>query len=319
MQYQQLIQQTRNLARLKNLSYRTEQSYLHWIKRFFLFYKDRDPRQLGEDDIKHFLTFLATEKNVAASTQNVALCALLFFYQDVLNRELAFINNIARAAMPTRIPVVFTPQEARAILQELSGINFLMASLLYGAGLRLMECVRLRIKDIDFHYNQVQVRAGKGAKDRVTVLPVSLKSALQGQIRAVKELHESDLAAGFGQVQLPYALARKYPQAPQEFHWQFLFPAKKRSIDPRTGLEFRHHIAEDTLQRAVKAAIAASGIKKAGSCHTFRHSFATHLLENGYDIRTVQELLGHNDIRTTMVYTHVLLKGGKGVKSPIDG
>jgi integron integrase len=308
----------RTVIRLKHLSIRTEQAYVQTIKRFILFHNKRHPETMGAPEIRAYLAYLAIEGQVAASTQNVALSALLFLYREVLRIELPHIDNIERAAQPTRLPVVFSRTEVKAVLAHLHGTYHLMASLLYGAGLRVMECVRLRIKDLDFAYHQITVCDGKGAKDRMTMLPSSLTETLQRHLAKTKLLHAEDLAEGFGAVYLPYALARKYPTAATEWGWQYVFPASKRSLDPRSGVMRRHHIAEDGLQRAVKAAVRQAGIAKAGSCHTLRHSFATHLLENSYDIRTVQELLGHADVRTTMIYTHVLNRGGHGVRSPLD-
>jgi integron integrase len=274
---------------------------------------------MGEPEVSKFLSNLAVEGKVSASTQNQALSAILFLYQAVLKQELGWINNVKRAKKPSHLPVVFTKEEAKAVLLRLEGTKWLMASLLYGAGLRLMECLGLRVKDIDFSYSQITVRDGKGGKDRLTMLPESLKDPLKKHLEKVSILHEQELKEGFGKVYLPFALAKKYPNAEREFAWQYVFPASNRSIDPRSGIERRHHIYETVLQKAVKAAVRAAGINKPASCHTFRHSFATHLLEDGYDIRTVQELLGHKDVSTTMIYTHVLNKGGKGVRSPLDG
>ena len=268
--------------------------------------------------IVEFLTFLAVKRNVAASTQNQALSAILFLYRHVLKKEVGWVDNVERAKRPSRLPVVFTKDEAKAILVRLEGAKWLMVSLLYGSGLRLMECLRLRVKDIDFEYNQIVVRDGKGQKDRVTMVPTSLKNSFMKHLEKVKTIHDGDLKAGFGRVHLPFALARKYPNADREWAWQYVFPASTRCKDPRSGKILRHHLHESALQRAVKTAMRAAGIAKHGSCHTFRHSFATHLLEGGYDIRTVQELLGHKDVSTTMIYTHVLNKGGKAVKSPLD-
>jgi len=312
------LEQVRTVMPLKHLSYKTEQAYLHTIKRFILFHDKRHPAEVGVPEIRAYLAYLATERNVTASTQNTALSALLFLYREVLQQELPFIDQIERARRSTRLPVVFTPVEVQAILVQLQGRHHLMASLLYGAGLRLMECVRLRVKDLDFAVCQITVRAGKGDKDRVTVLPQLLVPPLQQHLTRVQRLHQNDLEEGFGAVELPYAFAQKYPNAAAKWGWQYVFPAAKRSIDPRSGVERRHHVLEDGLQQAVKAAIARTGIVKHGSCHTFRHSFATHLIESGYDIRTVQELLGHKDVRTTMIYTHVLNRGGRGVRSPLD-
>jgi integron integrase len=313
-----LLDQVRNLIRTRHYSIRTEQAYLHWIKQFILFHNKRHPLSLGPDHVASFLSHLAVDCNVAASTQGQAASAILFLYRDVLGRDFPWIDNIERAKKPARLPVVLTKLEVQSILRHITGSKFIQASLLYGSGLRLMECVRLRVKDIDFDYKQIVIRDGKGNKDRVTMLPVSLIGLLSKHLDRVKALHEMDIREGFGQVYLPFALARKYPQADRQWCWQYVFPAKQRSLDPRTGIQRRHHVAETVLQRAVKEAIRAAGISKVASCHTLRHSFATHLLEAGYDIRTVQELLGHKDVSTTMIYTHVLNRGGKGVQSPID-
>ena len=313
-----LLDRVREVARLKHFSLKTERSYLFYIRNFLLFHNKRHPREMGVSEIRAYLSYLATEKNVAASTQNVALNALLFLYQNVLEVSLPYINDIERAQRPTRVPVVFTRSEAKAILDNLSGFHLLATSLLYGAGLRISECLRLRVKDVDFGYKQIVVRDGKGKKDRVTLLPDVTIDPLKLQLDKARAVHQQDLAEGYGEVELPYALARKYPNAAREWGWQYVFPAAKRSVDPRSGIRRRHHILERTLQRAVKQAMHRANITKHGSCHTFRHSFATHLLEDGYDIRTVQELLGHKDVKTTMIYTHVLNRGGKGVRSPLD-
>ena len=318
MSEKKLLDQVRDVLRVKHYSYRTEQSYLNWIKRFILYHQKRHPLELGEKEIYNYLTYLAQKAEVAASTQNQALNAIVFLYREVLRKELGDFGSFAQAKRPKRLPVVFTQPEVKQVLSLLEGDCRLMAGLLYGAGLRLMECLRLRVKDLDFGYHQITVRDGKGEKDRVTMMPQSLIQGLTIQVEKVKRLHEIDLMEGFGTVHLPYALATKYPSAAKELGWQFLFPSVKRSKDPRSGVEQRHHFDETSLQRAVKQAIRQAGIHKHASCHTFRHSFATHLLENGYDIRTVQELLGHSDVRTTMIYTHVLNKGGLGVKSPLD-
>jgi integron integrase len=273
---------------------------------------------MGENEIRQFLSDLAVRGNVSASTQTVALSALLFLYRDVLKFALPFIDDIERAKPSAHLPVVFTRDEVESVLSHLSGTHLLLASLLYGAGLRLMEAIRMRVKDIDFDSNQIIVRQGKGNIDRITMLPQSIKLPLLDHLKRVKRLHEQDLREGFGSVYLPDAIERKYTSAKREWNWQFVFPSLKRSRDPRTSLVRRHHASPENLQRAVKKAIRESNIIKTGSCHTFRHSFATHLLEDGYDIRTVQELLGHKDVRTTMIYTHVLNRGGRGVKSPLD-
>jgi len=315
---QKLLDQVSTVARLKHLSTRTEKAYRHQIKRFIVFHKLRHPQNMREEEIRAYLSHLAIDRNVAASTQNVALAALLFLYRDVLKIDLNRIEDIERARLPTRLPVVFTRDEVKAILKQLSSVDHIVASLMYGTGLRLMECLRLRIKDIDFCYNQIFIRSGKGEKDRVTMLPISLKEPLRKHMLTVKLIHQTDLKQGLGEVHLAYALARKYSGAARQWGWQYLFPAGEITKDPRTNKLRRHHIHESKVQRAVKNAIRTARIVKRGSCHTLRHSFATHLLEDGYDIRTVQELLGHKDVRTTMIYTHVLNRGGRGVKSPLD-
>ena len=313
-----LFDEVRNVARMRHLSLRTEQAYLQWIRRFILFHQKRHPREMGETEIRAFISHLAVNENISASTQTVALSALLFLYRDVLKQELPHVSNIERAQKPKRLPVVFTREETKRVLANLEGTHWLIAGLLYGSGLRLMECLRLRVKDIDFTYAQLTIRDGKGEKDRITMLPAKLKQPLMRHLQKVKVLHEEDLRAGYGEVFLPYALARKYPHAPRQWGWQYIFPAANRSIDPRSGKPRRHHFSETSVQKAVKTALRNAQIVKNASCHTFRHSFATHLLEQGYDIRTVQELLGHKDVRTTMIYTHVLNRGGRGVQSPID-
>jgi len=313
-----LLDRVRWQLRVKHYSIRTEQAYVDWIRRFILFHGKRHPNEMGEPEITQFLSHLAAEKNVAASTQNQAFAALLFLYQQVLGRKLDFMDNVQRVSRPAKLPVVLTPAEARAVLAHLKGEYRLMAELLYGSGLRLMECIRLRVKDVDFGYHRITVRDGKGLRERVALLPERLQRPLRGQVARVQELHRQDLARGGGKVYLPFALARKYPNAGRELIWQYLFPAAKPSLDPRSGEMRRHHVSEKNLQNAVKLAVRAAGIRKSASCHTFRHSFATHLLENGYDIRTVQELLGHKNVSTTMIYTHVLNRPGIGVKSPLD-
>lgn len=313
-----LLDEVRIVARLKHYSLKTERAYVNWIKRFILFHHKRHPKEMGEPEIREFLSDLAVRLHVSASTQTVALSALLFLYRDVLKRSLLYIDDIERAKPSRHLPVVFTREEVQAVLTQLSGTNLLLASLLYGAGLRLMEALRLRVKDVDFNQNQILVRDGKGRVDRITMLPTSVKDSLAVHLTRVKLLHQADLKAGYGRVYLPDALERKYVNANTEWGWQYCFPSVRRSQDPRTDLERRHHSSPEVLQRAVKAAIKVAEIFKNGSCHTFRHSFATHLLEDGYDIRTVQELLGHKDVRTTMIYTHVLNRGGRGVRSPLD-
>ena len=305
--------------RARHYSKRTEQAYLHWIKRYIYFHQKRHPAEMGELEMNTFLSHLALKENVSASTQNQALSALLFLYRHVLGREIGKIGEVIRARKPKRLPVVLTPNETKAVLANLSGEKWLMASLLYGAGLRLIECLRLRIQDVDFARMEIAVRDGKGGKDRIVMLPTSLVQPLQEHLSKVKKIHEQDLTDGWGRVQLPNALHRKYPHAPKEWRSQRMFPQEERWKNTKTGEQGRHHIHETILQRAVKVAVQRAGIVKRAGCHTFRHSFATHLLENGYDIRTIQELLGHKDLNTTMIYTHILNKGGKGVRSPLDG
>ncbi|MGH8593981.1 MAG: integron integrase [Gammaproteobacteria bacterium] len=313
-----LLEQVRDVVRKKHYSIRTEQTYVQWIRRFILYHGKRHPREMGAVEVEQFLTHLAVYGKVASSTQNQALNAIVFLYRSVLGQELGWLENVEHAKRPRRLPVVFTREEAQAILTRLEGTRWLMAGLLYGAGLRLMECLRLRVKDLEFERRQILVREGKGAKDRVTMLPERLIEPLRLHLENVKARHRKDLTEGFGTVYLPYALERKYPNANREWAWQYVFPASKRSIDPRSGVERRHHLDPTVLQRAVKQAVRTAGFTKPGSCHSFRHSFATHLLESGYDIRTVQELLGHKDVSTTMIYTHVLNRGGRGARSPLD-
>jgi integron integrase len=312
-----LLEQVRNVIRVKHYALNTEKSYLSWIRQFILFHKKRPPSAMGEREIGEFLTHLAVNRNVAAPTQNSALNAIVFLYKEVLRKDIGLIENIQRAKMHKRLPVVFTKDEARKVIEQLDGTKKLMASLLYGSGMRLKECLRLRVKDIEFNYNQIIARDTKGAVDRVTLLPGAVKINLKDHLEKVKALHEQDLKEGFGKVYLPFALEKKYPNANIQWAWQYVFPSAKRSIDPRSGLERRHHAMERPLQDAVASAITSANISKHGSCHTFRHSFATHLLEDGYDIRTIQELLGHKHVETTMIYTHVVNKV-KGVKSPLD-
>jgi integron integrase len=313
-----LLDQVRAAIRQRHFSPRTEQAYVGWIRRYVLFHDKRHPAEMGEQEVARFLSSLATAGRVSASTQNQALSALLFLYGEVLGRRLDWLQNVARAKRPIRLPVVLTRQEVESILERLTGVPWLMASLLYGAGLRLMECARLRVKDIDFERNEITVRDGKGRKDRVTLLPQSLRGPLQEHLRRVRALHQKDLARGRGRVALPGALTLKYPNADREWGWQWVFPATRFYYDRLTGLRHRHHLHESVLQRAVKDAARLAGLAKPASCHTLRHSFATHLLEGGYDIRTIQELLGHSDVSTTMIYTHVLNRGGRGVRSPLD-
>ena len=312
------MDQVRDVLRLKHYSLRTERSYCDWIERFIRFHQLRHPKEMGEAEVSSFLTQLARDGQVAAATQNQALSALLFLYKYVLKQEIGWLDNVERIKRPARVPVVLTRDEMHKIFAHLHGMPRLMAGLLYGSGLRLMECVRLRVKDIDFGYARITVREGKGGKDRVTMLPVNLAPILQRHLRKVKLQHEQDIDDGFGHVYLPDALTRKFPSAAREWGWQYVFPSSRISLDPRTARRRRHHIDENVLQIALKKAVRAAGINKPASCHTLRHSFATHLLENGYDIRTVQELLGHKDVSTTMIYTHVLNRPGIGVKSPLD-
>ena len=290
-------------VRRLGLSIRTEEAYVGWVRRFIFANGKRHPRELGAREVEAFLTHLAMHGRVAASTQNQALSALLFLYREVLQQELPWMENIRRAKRPERLPVVLSREEVAALLEEMNGVTWLMASLLYGAGLRLMECVRLRVQDVDFVRREITVRQGKGGKDRRTMLPAIIVDALQGQLAEARRVHERDLAAGFGAVWLPNALARKYPNAAREWAWQYVFPASSRSIDPRSSVERRHHLDETVLQRAVKQAVRRARIDKPATCHTLRHSFATHLLEAGHDIRTIQELLGHKDVSTTQIYT----------------
>ena len=313
-----LLDQVRELLRIRHYSIRTEQAYLQWIRRFILFHGKRHPSAMGADEVSAFLSHLAIKRNVAASTQNQALNAILFLYRDVMKVQLPWLDDVQRAKKPQRLPVVLTRDEVRALLGQLQGTSWLMAALIYGGGLRLLECLRLRVKDADFEYRQLIVRDAKGQKDRVTLLPHNLIDPFRSHLARVRALHESDLQAGYGGVYLPFALNQKYPTAERDWGWQYVFPSNRRSVDPRSGVERRHHAPEDALQRAVKNALRKANIIKPASVHTLRHSFATHLLESGYDIRTVQELLGHADVKTTMIYTHVLNRGGRGVVSPLD-
>ncbi|MFQ5569570.1 MAG: integron integrase [Rhodothermales bacterium] len=312
-----LLDQVRTVCRTKHLSLRTEKAYIGWIRRFVFFHGVQHPRHLGATHVRAFINHLALNKHVAASTQNQALNALLFLYKSVLDRPLGDLGDIVRAQRPKRLPVVLTRDEVQSVLTHLNGVNGLIVSLLYGSGLRLLEALRLRIKDLDFGMQQIVIRDGKGQKDRVTVLPVSLIDPLKHHLRTAKVLHEKELKEGFGAVYLPYGLARKYPKAAHAWTWQYVFPARQRSEDPRSKSVRRHHLNESTVQKAVYRAVKKSGLSKRASCHSFRHSFATHLLEDGADIRTVQELLGHKDVRTTMIYTHVMGKG-TSVRSPLD-
>ena len=313
-----LLDQVRDVMRLKHYSLRTERTYCDWIERFIRFHGLRHPGEMAEVEVGEFLTALARDRNVSAATQNQALSALLFLYRQVLQQKIGWLEKVERAKKPARLPVVLTGDEVRKVLSQLHGTARVMASLLYGSGLRLMECVRLRVKDIDFAYAHVTVRETKSGRDRITMLPVQVAEPLKRHLDRIKAQHVQDLADGFGEVWLPDALERKYPNAAREWGWQYAFPSTRLSIDPRSGAKRRHHIDETALQQAVKKAVRAAGIDKPASCHTLRHSFATHLLERGHDIRTVQELLGHKDVSTTMIYTHVLNRPGIGVKSPLD-
>ena len=312
-----LLDKVRNELRAGHYSTKTEKAYLNWIKRFILFHNKKHPKEMSAEEIKAFINNLATNHHVSSATQNQALQGILFLYKNILKKDVGWIENIKRSARVKHIPVVFSKREVTNIFENINGVYKLIVSLLYGGGLRLSEALRLRIKDIDFDYKQIIVRDGKGEKDRYTTLPVSIIPELKNHLNEVYKQHKKDLEAGKGETILPYALKKKYPNAGKEFGWQYAFPADKFIRDKETGLVFRFHIHESTIQRAVKEAIKIAGVKKPGSPHTFRHSFATHLLENGYDIRTIQELLGHKSIRTTMIYTHVLNRG-LGVKSPLD-
>jgi integron integrase len=314
-----LLDRVRARIRRLGMAIRTEDAYVDWIRRFILAHDKRHPSDLGGHQVEAFLSNLAVRDRVAASTQNQALAALLFLYREVLNVELPWMENIRRAKLSERVPTVLSRSEAHALLAEMSGTTWLMASLLYGSGLRLMECLRLRVQDVDFARREIIVRHGKGGKDRQTMLPAGVEAALRAQLIEAERIHQRDLALGLGAVWLPDALARKYSGAEREWIWQYVFPATRRSKDPRTQLQHRHHVDQTVLQRAVRRAALRSVTNKHVTCHTLRHSFATHLLEGGYDIRTVQELLGHKDVSTTQIYTHVLNRGGFGVRSPLDG
>lgn len=313
-----LLDRVREALHTRHYSRKTEKAYVAWIRRFIVFHGKRHPREMGAAEVTRYLSSLATAGRVAASTQNQALSALLFLYREVLQIEMPWLDDIVRARRPIRLPEVLTRDEVRAIIRQLHGPSRLMAILLYGSGLRLLECARLRVKDLDFARHQLTVRAGKGDKDRVTTLPVTVEVELTRHLAAVKQQHEADLRQGAGWVELPWALARKYPNAGREWPWQWVFPASRSYVDHATGQRRRHHLHESVLQRAVKEAARFAGISKRATCHTLRHSFATHLLEDDRDIRTVQELLGHRDVAATMVYTHVLNRGPAGVRSPAD-
>jgi integron integrase len=313
-----LLDQVRSAIRTRHYSRRTEKAYVAWVRRFVIFHRMRHPAEMGEAEVTEFLSSLAVHGKVSASTQNQALAALLFLYKQVLNQELEWMDGVVRAKMPQRLPVVLSREEVQAVLGQLHGTHRLMATLLYGSGLRLLECLRLRVKDIDFGQNLIVVRDGKGKKDRTTLLPESARKELPRQIRRVEALHSREVERGLGWVELPQALALKYPQAGRELGWQWVFPASRPYLHDETGQVRRHHLHESVLQRAVREAARAARLAKPATPHSFRHSFATHLLEDGYDIRTVQELMGHRDVKTTMIYTHVMNRGPLGVRSPAD-
>lgn len=313
-----LLEQVRRRVRARHLSRRTEQTYVHWIKRYILHHGKRHPADMAAPEVEAFLSWLATDRQVSASTQNQALAALLFLYKEVLSLKLPWLDKVTRAKARERRPVVLSHQEVSALLSHMSGVTGLMARLIYGTGMRLMECCQLRIKDVDFHQREITIRAGKGGKDRVTMLPASLIPDLQAQIASARRLHDADRAGNEPGVAMPEALARKYPGAASSWGWFWCFPADHASRDPVSGIRRRHHLFEQAVQRAIKRAVQMAGIVKPATTHTLRHSFATHLLMGGYDIRTVQELLGHSDVSTTMIYTHVLNQGGRGVISPLD-
>jgi integron integrase len=316
--FRHLLDRVRVALRTRHYSRRTEKAYTAWVRRFALFHGKRHPAELGAPEVTGYLAHLAAVGKVSASTQNQAFSALLFLYRDVLGRELAGLADTPRAKRPERLPLVLAPAEVRAVLRRMQGLPLLMSSLMYGAGLRLLECCRLRVKDVDFTRHEITVHDGKGRKDRITVLPDRLVPQLQGHLDRVQWQFLADLEGEAGYVELPDALARKYPNAPREWAWQWVVPARGIHVDAVTGERRRHHLHETVLQRAFTAAVREAGLSKPASCHTLRHSFATHLLETGYDIRTIQELLGHADVSTTMVYTHVLNRGGRGVRSPLD-
>ncbi|MCK4538781.1 MAG: integron integrase [Candidatus Krumholzibacteria bacterium] len=313
-----LLEMVRAELRKRHYSIRTEQAYVSWIKRYIIFNGRRHPGELGSDEVESFLSYLAVERQVAASTQNQALASILFLYSEVLGIRMGWLDRIVRAKRPKRLPTVLTREEVRLVLDRLRDPVWIAVMLLYGSGLRLMECLHLRVKDIDFAYGQVMIRDGKGGRDRVAPLPDSVKTRLTHHLEYVRHLHETDLVAGRGSVMIPGALARKFPNGNMLWGWQWVFPATRLFKDEETDKVYRYHLHESVIQKAVKKAAGLTGINKRVTCHTFRHSFATHLLQDGYDIRTVQELLGHKDVRTTMIYTHVLNRGGRGVKSPAD-
>lgn len=318
MSEKKLLDQLRDLIRTKHLSIRTEKTYVQWAKRFILYHNKTHPVRMGAEQINQYLTFLAVKKRVAASTQNQALNAIVFMYKHLLGQNTTDIGNYVRAKRSQKIPVVLSKDEVQELFKHITGVYKLIAGLLYGSGLRIMECMRLRIKDVDFKYKCITVRDGKGQKDRVTMLPDKITHRLKLQIERAKIIHHQDLNDGIGSIYLPFAIERKYKNAGKDWRWQYVFPAPNLSIDPRSGIKRRHHLSENRMQKEIHSAVIKSYITKSASCHTLRHSFATHLLESGYDIRTVQELLGHKNLNTTMIYTHILKQGGKGVKSPLD-
>jgi len=313
-----LLDRVRAEIRTRHYSPRTEEAYVGWVRRFILFHNKRHPAAMGADEVNAFLSSLAVEGHVSATTQNQALCAILFLYRYVLRDPLPWIADIVRAQRPERLPVVLTPQEARLVIDHVEGVSRLVVQLLYGSGLRLLEALQLRVKDIDFGRGEILVRDPKGRRDRVTMLPRVVEIELRAHIEKARRIHDEDVRLGFGSVVLPTALDRKFPNASRDWLWQWVFPATSRYVDRSTGTERRHHLHESAIQRAVHGAALRSGVPKRVTCHTFRHSFATHLLERGQDIRTVQELLGHRHVETTMIYTHVLQLGAKGVRSPLD-
>lgn len=314
-----LMDQIRQVLRYHHYAYRTEQTYCDWIARFIRFFEAKQhPKDMGKREIEAFLSHLATERKVSAATQKLALNAIMFLYKNVLDQPVDGLIEPIKAKRHRQIPVVLSQAEVKTVLAQMSGIHQLMAKLLYGGGLRLMECIRFRIQDLDFERNLIYLRAAKGGKDRTTIFPTSIKDALENHVLRVKQLHEQDLANGYGQVYLPGALEKKYPNAAKEFGWQYVFPSKNLSTDPRSEVVRRHHVQESGLQKAVKVAVTRAGIYKKVACHTFRHSFATHLLENGVNIRVVQELMGHSDVKTTEIYTHVMAKDINSVASPLD-
>jgi len=313
-----LLDRVRSALRTRHMSLRTEEAYVYWIRRYILFHGKRHPETLGAEEVTAFLSSLAERSRVSASTQNQALSALLFLYRRVLGVELPWLDGLVHARRPAHVPLVLSREEVAAVLGQMTGPAWLMAALLYGAGLRLLECLQLRVKDVDFGRAEIVVRRGKGGRDRRTMLPESIRGPLVAHLDAVRRQHDVDLERGAGWVELPHALGRKYPNAGREWAWQWVFPATRTYRHPETGQRRRHHFHESALQRLVRVAVLRSGVAKPAGCHTFRHSFATHLLESGHDIRTIQELLGHRDVRTTMIYTHVLNRGGLGVQSPAD-